>query len=350
MIQIEQFTDTQAFHKNVRMDELADIVVDSLSNYFKKLAIQTRSVDYDILTNDGVAKIIKHKRKDSIASQNLNHNKVKQYLIPEDTIVKPLIDLGVLTADGKIVKSKYDKYKQINRFLEIINDAVKDIGDKRINIVDFGCGKSYLTFVLYHFLKEMQGYDISITGLDLKEDVISNCNLLAAKYGYDGLKFIAGDIKDYSPSGNVDIMICLHACDTATDYALYNAIRWGAKAIIAVPCCQHEINEQIQTDEYAILTRYGIVKERISALMTDAIRANLLELNDYEVQILEFVDLAHSPKNLLIRAIKKNITLDAKKRSSKEIDAILKEYNISPTLCKLLEYTSVPFAHSGKLV
>lgn len=337
MIQFEQFTDKQVFHNNILKEQLSDAIVGYLSD-FKKMALQTTQVDYDVFASEKGVKIIKNERKNVAAEQDLSHNSSKNYLIPENTIVEPLIDLGVFTAEGKVVKTMYDKYKQINRFLELINDVTKNFGGRKINIVDFGCGKSYLTFILYYFLKDICKYDISIIGLDLKQDVIDNCNAIAQKYKYDDLQFITGDIKDYLPSGEIDLVITLHACDTATDYALFNAIKWNAKVILSVPCCQHEVNSQIKTQTYSLITKYGIVKERIAALMTDTIRANLLEINDYDVQILEFVDFSHSPKNLLIRAVKKITTESAKAEAQREINAILNEYNIFPTLCKLLEY------------
>lgn len=337
VMQFEQFTDKQVFHMNITQNEFSAMVMDFVV-HFKKLTLQTKQVDYDFLIGDKAIKVIKNQRKNIIVEQNLCHNKAKNYLIPENTLVAPLIDLGVFTAEGKVVKAMYDKYKQINRFLELVNDATKKMACGKIHIVDFGCGKSYLTFILYYFLKEVCKYDISIIGLDLKQDVIDKCNGLAQKYNYEDLHFITGDIKDYLPKGEIDLVITLHACDTATDYALYNAVKWNAKAILSVPCCQHEVNAQIKTKNYSLLTKHGIIKERISALITDTIRANLLEINDYEVQILEFVDFSHSPKNLLIRAIKKINSSNAKNDAKREIDCILKEYNIYPTLCKLMSY------------
>lgn len=336
--QFEQFTEKQVFHKNVSLDKLIESIIEYLSGNFKKLTIHTIDFDYDILVINDNIKITKTKKKKVNTKQELSHNKTKQYLIPENTIVEPLIDLGIFTKEGKIVNSKYDKYKQINRFLELIYDVIKNLNNKKINIIDFGCGKSYLTFVLYYFLKEICKYDISIVGLDLKQDVIDNCNQIAKKYKYENLHFLSGDIKDYLPDMDIDIVICLHACDTATDYALFNACKWNAKAILSVPCCQKEVNKQISTKTYSIFTNYGVVKERFSAMLTDILRANMLELNDYDTQILEFVDFAHSPKNLLIRAMRKNVSTNAKIKAKNEIDAILKEYNIFPTICRLLEF------------
>ena len=242
-----------------------------------------------------------------------------------------------MTQNGNIVNAHYDKFRQINRFLEYIEDILPSLPtDRELRILDFGCGKSYLTFAIYYYLKVLKGYPVRITGLDLKEDVIRHCNELAVKYGYDKLEFLCGDIAYYDGCSQVDMVVTLHACDTATDYALAKAVGWGAKVILSVPCCQHELNKQMKSDNLSILTRYGIVKERTAALMTDAIRGNLLTESGYRTQLLEFVDLSHTPKNLLIRAVRSMIPASAKKQARAEVDAIEKEFGLQPTLDTLL--------------
>ena len=243
-----------------------------------------------------------------------------------------LKDLGVMTAEGKIVRTKYDKYRQINRFLEFIEDILPRLSrDREITILDFGCGKSYLTFAMYYYLRELKGYDVNIIGLDLKTDVIEKCNSLALRYGYEKLHFYHGDIADYEGVSCVDMVVTLHACDTATDYALAKAVEWGAEVILSVPCCQHEVNKQIKNEMLEPVLRYGILKERMSALITDAVRADLLESKGYDTQILEFIDMEHTPKNLLIRAVR-----TGKRSDQGKVEKMLAALNIHPTLDRLL--------------
>ena len=244
------------------------------------------------------------------------------------------MDLGVQTKEGKIIHAKYDKFKQINRFLEFVQDILPALPqDRKISILDFGCGKSYLTFALYYYLKILNHYQVDVVGLDLKEDVIDNCNRLKEKYGYDDLMFLKGDIKEYNDKEQVDMVVTLHACDTATDYALYKAITWNAKVILSVPCCQHELNKQIDSRLLQPVLKYGLLKERMSALLTDGIRANLLEKAGYETQILEFIDMEHTPKNILIRAVKKD---GFRKKIGTELNELTTAIHGELTLEKLL--------------
>ncbi len=251
--------------------------------------------------------------------------------------VPALVDLGVFTKDGKVVKSKYDKYKQINKFIELIDHEIRKNDYKELTILDFGCGKSYLTFVLYYYFVEIKKINVKMIGLDLKEDVIKKCNEIAKRYNYENLHFELGDINGYKYNNKVDMVITLHACDTATDYALYNAIKWNTKMIFSVPCCQHELNAQMNSEDLSILTNYGIIQERVAALMTDAIRANLLESLGYKTQLLEFIDIAHSPKNILVRAVKSNISKEKREKALKEVDNLVKEFNFDQTLYRLLK-------------
>ncbi|WP_368263794.1 SAM-dependent methyltransferase, partial [Clostridium paraputrificum] len=330
--QIEQYTDKQVFHENIKFDEIYSKLLECIEGQYKQVSAWSNDTTFDMkISKKG--KIFLGKKKGSNEKlANKSHNREKNYILKEGMIIEPLIDLGVFTREGKVVNSKYDKYKQINRFVEIIDDEIKKNDYKELTILDFGCGKSYLTFVLYYYFVEIKKINVKMIGLDLKEDVIKKCNDIAKRYKYDNLHFELGDINGFKYNNKVDMVITLHACDTATDYALYNAIKWNSKMIFSVPCCQHEFNKQMKSDEFSILTKYGIIQERMAALMTDSVRANLLEAMGYKTQLLEFIDIAHSPKNILIRASKSKISLDKKKEALDEINRLNKEFNFSPTL------------------
>ena len=330
---IEQFTDKQVFHKNV--NDFSEYYF-ALSDKYMQFNIRTSGYEHIILISKKGK--LSYKRKAlSVTPKPKSENRKKNYIIEEGTAVPPLTDMGIFTQEGRVVRSMYDKFRQINRFLELINDEIKNRSYKEINIIDFGCGKSYLTFIVYYYLTEIMDIRANITGLDLKADVIENCNKSAKKYGYTGLKFEIGDINGYTCDKKPDMVITLHACDTATDYALYNAMEWGADLIFSVPCCQHELNAQMQSDNLSILTRYGIIKERTAALMTDAIRANILWYKGYNTQLLEFVDMSHTPKNILIRAVKSQIPQKTKDKYLAEAENLIAEFGFNQTLYRLIQ-------------
>lgn len=334
--QAEKFTETQAFHENLNDDQVSVFVYTCMDSGFKQLNAWDESSEYMVkISKKGKVFFNKSKSSGDIKITGSN-NRQKSYFLEEGTIIPPLVDMGVFTKEGKVINSMYDKYRQINKFLQFIDEAIDKASLSKLNIVDFGCGKSYLTFVVYYYLTFVKKIDVTMTGLDLKADVIKKCRDTATRYGYDKLSFEVGDVAVYESDKPVDMVITLHACDTATDYALYHAIRWNAKIIISVPCCQHELNAQIESDEFSILTRYGLLKERVAAIMTDAIRGNLLEYCGYKTQILEFIDFTHTPKNLLIRGVKSKIPDDHKKKLLNEVENLIKEYNLQPTLYELL--------------
>ena len=335
--QIEKFTDKQVFHENIKINEISDKVSELIFGNYKQMTAWSNNEIFDLKISKKGKIFLGKKKNDNSKIVAKGHNKEKNYILKEGMIIEPLIDLGVFTKEGKVVNSKYDKYKQINRFIEIIDDEIKKNDYKDLTILDFGCGKSYLTFVLYYYFVKIKNINVKMIGLDLKEDVIKKCNDVAKRYNYENLHFELGDINGFKYNNKVDMVITLHACDTATDYALYNAIKWNSKMIFSVPCCQHEFNSQMKANELSILTKYGIVQERVAALMTDSVRANLLECVGYKTQLLEFIDIAHSPKNILIRASKNNISKEKKEKSLNEVNNLIRTFNFNPTLYNLLK-------------
>ena len=329
---------TKVFHQNYSKQEMAQRIEGELAELFRQGEITARGLSATVLVSKKGKMTVKVKRLSNNAQSDLDrlsHNRTKTYILPEGEPVDFLIRLGVQTPDGRITKNRYDKFRQINRFLEFIEDVLEDLPkDGPIHIVDFGCGKSYLTFATYYFLHVKQGRDLVVTGLDLKEDVIRHCNEIAQDLHYDGLHFEQGDISAYGGSA-ADVVISLHACDLATDYALEKAVKWGAKVILAVPCCQHELNRQIKNDVLRPALQYGIIKERMAALLTDAVRAQLLTQQGYDTQILEFIDMEHTPKNLLIRAVKRGGMRPA--GTAKGLGEMEEFLGISPTLERLLK-------------
>lgn len=342
LFQIEEYTKTQVFHKNLTAGDAGSYLTGKLSSdtssqtaSFKNALVETQSFTANVLVSKKGTITIKKKMNASAKQPkiSLSHNRKKKYILEEGIPVPFLIDLGVMTQNGNIVNAHYDKFRQINRFLEYIEDILPSLPtDRELRILDFGCGKSYLTFAIYYYLKVLKGYPVRITGLDLKEDVIRHCNELAVKYGYDKLEFLCGDIAYYDGCSQVDMVVTLHACDTATDYALAKSVGWGAKVILSVPCCQHELNKQMKNDLLSPVLHYGILKERMAALMTDGLRAQILEANGYRTQILEFIDMAHTPKNLLIRAVYNGHCADNKA----QINELLAAFDVNPTLYRLL--------------
>lgn len=345
LLQETVYEGTKVFHENYESSDMIPRIVEALTHDFKQCEIEHKTCKAVVLVSKKGKITVNRKQINYSGAESesdrvihMAHNRVKRYILEEGIPVPFLVDLGVQTKDGKVVHARYDKFKQINRFLEFIEDILPTLSkDGTVRIIDFGCGKSYLTFAMYYYLHQLKGYDVEITGLDLKEDVIEHCNRLAQQYGYDKLHFLKGDIAEYDSSDSVDMVVTLHACDTATDYALEKAVRWNARVILSVPCCQHEVNKQIQSTDLKAVLKYGIIKERMSALITDAIRANLLEAQGYETNILEFIDMEHTPKNLLIRAVKRPAKADRKTSyAAKEVAALTRNLQIEPTLQKLL--------------
>ncbi len=333
LFQLESFRNNQAFHENLHAKEARRRILWYMEN-MGQMQFETTRWSYTVLVSKkGRLTVKKRMQKNANIQADLSHNRRKRYILEEGVPVPFLKDLGVMTEDGKVVHSRFDKFRQINRFLEFIEDVLPQLDKEReLTILDFGCGKSYLTFAMYYYLHELKKYDIRIIGLDLKKDVIRHCNALGRAYGYEKLTFLEGDIADYTGVREVDMVVTLHACDTATDYALSKAVGWNAKVILSVPCCQHELNAQIENDILQPVLKYGLLKERFSALVTDALRAEYLELMGYDVQVLEFIDMEHTPKNILIRAI----YTGKEGKNTQRIKDCERFLHVSPTLGKLL--------------
>lgn len=344
IFQAEEQRGKQAFHKNLNIDEAILYVENCLAHDFRQGEITSAKGKGTVLVSKKGKMTVKFKQQARIITQKtLEHNRKKQYLLPEGTPVPFLVDLGVMTKEGQIVHSRYDKYRHINRFLEFIEDILPQLDKHKENvIIDFGCGKSYLTFAMYYYLKELKGYPVRIIGLDLKEEVICHCSELSIRYGYDKLSFTCGDIASYEGVDHVDMVVTLHACDLATDYALEKAVGWDAKVILSVPCCQHELNKQIKNPVLQPVLEYGLIKERMAALYTDAIRAQILEYTGYNTQILEFIDMEHTPKNILLRAVsrKKNEISPAeeekRQKAGEQVKELIRFLHADPAIVRLL--------------
>ena len=344
--QLESFTRTQAFHENLSGTDACRRLTEYMGQ-FGQMQIETVQEECTVLVSKKGKVTIKRKRRQKAAAPaDRSHNRKKHYILEEGIPVPFLQDLGVMTEEGKIVRTKTDKFRQINRFLEFVEDILPRLDKGReLTILDFGCGKSYLTFAMYYYLHDLKGYDIRIIGLDLKSEVIAHCGKLAKKYGYEKLTFLEGDIADYDGVDQVDMVVTLHACDTATDYALAKAVGWGAEVILSVPCCQHELNAQFAEDReqtkeqterescLAPVMDYGLLRERFAALATDGLRAKYLESVGYETQVLEFIDMEHTPKNILIRAVKSG---KENEKAAEEIKKCIQFLRVSPTLGRLL--------------
>ena len=307
ILQWTLYKQNKAYHENISFEEVGNFLRTNCS-HFKQVQLYTSESDYQALINKKGEATIKRKPASKKPATSLSHNRKKQYILNDETAKGFLIQLGIMSEDGQIKPSKYDKYKQINKYLETIEGVMPEFEQDFIRIIDFGCGKSYLTFAMYHYLTEILHKQVEIVGLDLKEDVISFCNNLASQLGYTHLKFQVGDIGKYTTNQHIDMVVSLHACNTATDAALAKAVGWDAKVILAVPCCHHECYTQITTPLLDPILKHGILKEKIASFITDGMRSLYLEGMGYKVNVMEFIDMQHTPKNVLIKAIKAGTT------------------------------------------
>lgn len=307
VFQFEYFFDKKVLHKNVSVNEVTVLLNELITTTYKQTLIKAESLQLHILTSKQGKVTVKRKGSIEKSKPVLEHNRAKMRIFEEGKPIAFLVELGIMTNEGKVHAKKQDKFRQINRFIEMVDDVVSYLPkQKRLKIIDFGCGKSYLTFALYHYLAIEHRYEVDIIGLDLKKDVIAFCNDLASKLKYNDLRFLVGDIAEYNDVADADMIVTLHACNTATDAAIGKAVQWGASVIMSVPCCQHELFPQIEQPLLSSIVDQGLLKERFSALATDGMRGQLLEVLGYKVQMLEFIDPEHTPKNLMIRAVKPN--------------------------------------------
>ncbi len=335
--QAEYTYEKKATHKNFEVDEAVDFCLDLMENDFKQANIFTNASDIQVLASKPANPRIT-KKAATLSCQNIAHNRTKSYIIPDGEPCDFLIHLGVMDKSGKVIQKHYSKFRQINRYLEIVDDVFDELpkdGDKPLKIIDFGCGKAYLTFAIYYYLKVKKNRNVEIIGLDLKKDVINFCNKVAAELGYDELKFLMGDIADYT-NDHADMVVTLHACDTATDYALMNAVSWNTKVILSVPCCQHELFSQIKNEVHQPMLKHGILKDRLTEYLTDGLRGLKLEAQGYDVSMIEFTSLEHTARNIMIRAVKTGKAGTAKaKKAQAQYEALRDFYQVSPTIDKL---------------
>lgn len=332
MYQAEFHYDKKVTHQNIPYDEGIDFACELIENEFKQVNILTETEDIQILASKPEKPKITRQAAQRKAG-DISHDKKKQYIIEDGKPCEFLIELGVMSPEGKVFKKHYSKFRQINRYLEIADDSFDALPKEgRLRIIDFGCGKSYLTFALYYYLKLVKGRDVDIIGLDLKEDVIRFCNETAKKLGYNELTFLTGDIADFVSTG-ADMVVTLHACDTATDFALINAVKWHSKVILSVPCCQHELFSQIESDINQPMLKHGIIKDKFTELLTNSLRGLKLEAAGYDVNMIEFTSLEHTAKNVMIKAVMpERENASAKEKASQEYEALKKFYNVKPTI------------------
>lgn len=338
--QLAFYINNKVTHENIPAD--SELIIDKLIFFMEENFKQC-----EIISNKNITVLMNKKRQFSIVSvkdnQNVDkyknikqHNNQKNYIIKEGNFVPWMYSLNMMTKDGIILSHMQKKFRQINKFLEMVDDIDKYIPENAV-IVDMGCGKSYLSFAMYYYFNYIKNKKVSIRGYDLKKDVVKYCNKLAKEFNFDGLNFYAEDIANINPEDEkINMIITLHACDTATDYALYHAVRWGCDVIMSVPCCQHELFPKIQNDILAPMLNYGILKERFSALYTDAVRAETLELCGYKTNVMEFIDMEHTPKNIMIRAVKKKEQNKNIKRFN-DYKNMIDSFNVEPTIFRLLK-------------
>ncbi|HQK34045.1 MAG TPA: SAM-dependent methyltransferase, partial [Spirochaetales bacterium] len=348
MYQVSWIENAQAFHKNYSYTALLDYITELFPGTYRQFVITTANYFVQCLEDKhGTVHVVKHANKTAGTSENVsakpyslntNHNRKKHYMLKEGSVIPWLVDLGVMDKQGHVIRKYHDKFRQINRFLEFVDTVWPELyKHDPLRVVDFGCGKSYLTFAMHYYFTEIKKAQVEMIGLDLKQDVMTSCNVLAQRYGMNNLIFKTGDIAGFTELTQADLVVCLHACDTATDYAIQKAVTWNAKAILAVPCCHKELIHTIQAEPLTYMMKHGIIRERVGSLVTDTLRALALEAVGYTVTIMEFIATEHTPKNILIRAQKLSDFSESQKKIALErLYAFMEFWNVKPLIVRLL--------------
>ena len=343
LFQAERVFLKKVTHQNLTAPQAVSFCLDLVMKEFKQINIFTQEKEIQVLASKPASPRITTKKAGCTAPKvvSIEHNKKKNYIIEDGMPCDFLIRLGVMNADGKVFPRHYSKFRQINRYLEIVEDVFPYLPpDKTLKIIDFGCGKAYLTFALYYYLKVLKNRDVEIIGLDLKADVIKFCSQVAKDLRYTELKFLMGDIADYTDT-SADMVVTLHACDTATDYALMHAVSWNTKVILSVPCCQHELFKQIHNELHQPMLKHGILKDRLTEYLTDGLRGLKLEAAGYDVAMIEFTSLEHTARNIMIKAVKSNAAGAYQKKkchaAQQQYEALCQFYQVHPAIDQLPE-------------
>lgn len=325
--------------ENIPVENAPAAIAALLPGDYKQLNIVTPAGNCEVkASKKGKITVIDQIRRETAAPVSLEHNRKKRYILPEDEAVDFLVALGVQDAQGFVYEKKRPKFRQINRFLELLSDVADQVETgEELYILDLCCGKSYLSFAVYYYFTVIRKRSVVMDGVDLKKDVMDFCEATARRLHYDGLHFTAGDIRDFPIRRKPDLTVSLHACDIATDIVLSKAMDSGSRVILSTPCCHHEMNHQLQKTGGPMdaVLEHSILRQKLADAVTDALRCKMLEIHGYEVQALELIDPEETPKNVLIRAVFKGKPLPIRREKLvKEYEATRALLNVEPYLYK----------------